>query len=222
MIVLTGAGISVASGLAPFRNAPNAIWEQNPKALCTKSYFEKHPDEHWKWFLDRFQGDFKPNRAHHLLAELNLPIITQNIDTLHVQAGSKEVYEVHGTCNQMRCSKLCSLQLLPIDPDNLVCFCGKPRRPNVLWFDESYNEHFYHYESALEAARSSKHLLILGTTITTGLPVLLWDEFRLASKQITVVDTDPDHFASKITDPLVTFVNSTATDYLLKLKEALT
>ena len=118
LVVITGAGVSAASGLATFRGPePEAIWSRDVLEMGTRDYFQRDPVDWWQWFLDRFGGilDVKPNAAHRALADLerwqsgrggDFLLITQNIDTLHEQAGSQALVKVHGSADRVRCSRV--------------------------------------------------------------------------------------------------------------------
>jgi len=110
--VFTGAGISVESGIPPFRG-PTGLWSKYDPVFLDITYFEQEPDKSWKLineiFYD-FMGTAKPNEAHKILALLEnkgyiQTIITQNIDNLHQEAGSNNVLEFHGTTKTLTCIK---------------------------------------------------------------------------------------------------------------------
>jgi NAD-dependent deacetylase len=117
LLVVTGAGISRASGIPTFRGTePGAIWRTSDVTLATYDYFQRDPVGQWQWYLKRFAAvqQAKPNAAHHALSDLerwfvdrggNLEIVTQNIDTLHERAGSEHLIKVHGTSDRVRCSR---------------------------------------------------------------------------------------------------------------------
>ncbi len=117
VVVITGAGVSAASGLPTFRSGPDAIWRRDDLEMGTAEYFRSHPVEHWRWYLDRFAGihDVAPNPGHRALAALErwqrgrsggrFVLITQNIDTLHERAGSEDVIKIHGSADRFRCSR---------------------------------------------------------------------------------------------------------------------
>jgi NAD-dependent deacetylase len=116
LLVVTGAGISLASGIPTFRGSdPDAVWKRDITELGTVRYFSEDPAGSWSWYLSRFSKVLgaKPNPAHHALVALeqwqkargrDFLLITQNIDTLHDAAGSKAMVEVHGRADRVRCS----------------------------------------------------------------------------------------------------------------------
>jgi NAD-dependent deacetylase len=162
--------------------------------------FLENPDEVWAWYLYRrgICRKARPNTGHMAVAEMErlfpdrFTLITQNIDGLHQRAGSSPgyIYEIHGSVFHMRCDQGCSNAIYPIPddiPDKakgepltdsdrrlLRCpGCGNPARPHVLWFDETYNEEYYHYVSALKVSTQTGLLLVVGTSGSTNLPVLI-------------------------------------------------
>jgi NAD-dependent deacetylase len=151
ILVVTGAGVSAASGLPLFRGTePDAIWNRDILEIGTVSYFQRHPVEWWQWFLDRFAGlaEARPNAAHEALAALerwqlgrpggggDFLLVTQNVDTLHERAGSRRLVKVHGTADRLRCSRQgCELGApagsIPVDEIDLSAFVGDPRRETL-------------------------------------------------------------------------------------------
>jgi NAD-dependent deacetylase len=104
VVALTGAGISVPSGIPDFRSPGSGLWANvDPMAVAHIDAFRRDPERFWAFYGERFQTleDKRPNRAHEVLAELEQAglldaVITQNIDQLHARAGSRELVEVHG------------------------------------------------------------------------------------------------------------------------------
>jgi NAD-dependent deacetylase len=126
--VVTGAGISAASGIPTFRG-PEGYWtigarEYHPQEMATQAMFAERPKEVWRWYLYRFEicRAAEPNAGHLALAELerelgpNFWLLTQNVDGLHLRAGNsrEHCFEVHGNIDYLRCSKRCSSALHPI------------------------------------------------------------------------------------------------------------
>ena len=194
MVVLTGAGISAESGIPTFRG-PEGFWtvgskNYHPMELATYYTFSKMPGIVWNWYHYRRElcANAFPNASHYAIASLEnvflnskrrFHLVTQNIDGLHLRAGSSPemTYQIHGNINFMRCFKDCSdrIYLIPQETTKLpVCpLCGQLARPHVLWFDESYNEHFYKYTSTLRLTNECDLLIIIGTTLRTSLPYQL-------------------------------------------------
>ncbi|QTA84031.1 SIR2 family NAD-dependent protein deacylase [Desulfonema magnum] len=180
--------------------------EYHPQEMATYSMFMQNPDEIWKWYLYRLGicQSAEPNPGHLALVEMenrfkdHFTLITQNVDGLHLRAGNslENTFQIHGNINYMRCSHECSDDVFPIpeevsgkakgeeltetDRKLLTCpNCGKRTRPHVLWFDETYNEHFYHYSSSLKAAQKTALLIVAGTSGATNLPnQVAWEVYR--------------------------------------------
>lgn len=110
-VVLSGAGISVPSGIPDFRTPETGIWENvNPMEVAHIDVFRHDPERFWSYYAERFAtlGEKQPNAAHRAVAELERrglieAVITQNIDRLHATGGSEDVIEVHGSIAKSRC-----------------------------------------------------------------------------------------------------------------------
>lgn len=153
IVVLTGAGISVASGLRPFRG-PNGLWtEMNEDDIPNAINARKNPRAVWQLALEirKKNIELNPNQAHLAIAYLqknacvgqNITLITQNIDALHKKADSKEVIELHGSAFRTKCSNNnCDLASYEDDKvydlDNLPSCskCSNVLRPDIVLFDE--------------------------------------------------------------------------------------
>jgi NAD-dependent deacetylase len=152
VVALTGAGISVPSGIPDFRSPGTGLWENvDPMAVAHIDAFHRDPERFWSFYSRRFQtlGDKQPNPAHEALAQLEEAglldaVITQNIDRLHRQAGSVEVIEVHGsidTCSCLDCGARHPLEEVrrreELDPNGVPrCDCGRALKPDVVLFGE--------------------------------------------------------------------------------------
>ncbi len=152
VVALTGAGISVPSGIPDFRSPGTGLWEKvDPMEVAHIEVFTRDPQRFWSFYGQRFQtlDDKRPNRAHEVLAELEQAgmldaVITQNIDRLHARAGSRELIEVHGTIAHSSCLR-CRSQY-PLDDvrsrqalaaDGVPrCECGQALKPDVVLFGE--------------------------------------------------------------------------------------
>ncbi len=148
IVILTGAGISAESGLATFRG-DGGLWEgHNVEDVATPEAFRRNPDMVHRFYNERRGGLFKvkPNAAHKALAQLEgkhkgeVTIVTQNIDNLHEQAGSKNILHMHGEMLKARC-RHCH-QVFDWEGDtseHLACPSCKAKpalRPHIVWFNE--------------------------------------------------------------------------------------
>jgi len=225
---LTGAGISADSGIPTYRGS-DGIWVKGtkfhkPEEFGTYSYFVKHPEEVWQYVLFRkkmIESAF-PNQSHKMVFDIEqilkerFHLITQNIDNLHRRAGNKNVYEIHGNYREVKCSKACKMILpLPdvvkgkeIDEDltlteieSLKCpECGEWLRPNVLWFDEYYDEQTHKKFSALKVAKNSGVLFIIGTSGATNLPIEIARNTLKYGGYVIDINIEDNHFTELIKD----------------------
>jgi NAD-dependent deacetylase len=171
--VLTGAGISAESGLATFRDALTGLWAQfRPEELATRQAFRNDPRLVWEWYAWRREqaAQAQPNAGHLALVamEQRVPrfdLITQNVDGLHLRAGSLNVTELHGNISRVKCfdKNHCveaweeSAQVPPLCPQ-----CGSLLRPDVVWFGEQLPEEAF--EHAVEAAAACDLFFSIGTS----------------------------------------------------------
>ncbi len=201
ILVVTGAGISRASGIPTFRGSePGAVWKVSDVELATCDYFLRDPVGQWQWYLERFRrvDGARPNLGHTSLASLEnwqsarggrFQLVTQNIDTLHEQAGSQSLIKIHGTSDRLRCSRAgCELGApsgsIARDEVDLDPFLDRPSnrrlprcpicdsilRAHVLFFDEFYQEHFdYRFDGAMQAAEEATVVLFVGTSFSVGI-----------------------------------------------------
>lgn len=218
LLVVTGAGISLASGIPTFRGTdPGAVWSTDVTELATRRTFERDPVASWQWYLARFDalGEKQPNPAHHALVAIeralgdDFLLVTQNIDGLHRAAGSERLVEVHGTAHRVRCArdgcvcgaphgtvprKSVSFDAFHADPGVKTLpkctACGAMLRPHVLWFDEYYDEHEdYRYGAVIRVARTAGLVLFVGTSFSVGVTSSLLDASR--ARAIPAWSIDP-------------------------------
>lgn len=152
VVVLTGAGISVPSGIPDFRTPGRGLWANvDPMAVAHIDVFRRDPVRFWSFYGARFQtlDGVEPNRAHRALVELERcgaidAVVTQNIDRLHARAGTRELVELHGsiaTSSCLACGERHPLgevrRRLEADADGVPrCDCGRPLKPDVVLFGE--------------------------------------------------------------------------------------
>ena len=152
VVALTGAGISVPSGIPDFRSPRTGLWTGvDPMEVAHIDVFRRDPERFWHFYGDRFQTleDKEPNRAHLALAALEHAglvdaVITQNIDRLHAKAGSRDLVEVHGSIEHSSCQRCRARYALSevrsrqaADVAGIPrCECGQPLKPDVVLFGE--------------------------------------------------------------------------------------
>jgi len=166
--VLTGAGVSAESGVSTFRD-PDGLWSRfSPQELASMDGFLANPDRVRDWYTYRRSviDSVQPNPGHYALAELealvpSFTLATQNVDRLHLRAGSKNVLEVHGNLIENRCNSCGWID--DAHNERLDCAqCGGVMRPNVVWFGEMLPSDVF--ASAEEAARTCDVFLTIGTS----------------------------------------------------------
>ena len=178
VVALTGAGISVPSGIPDFRTPGTGLWERvDPMEVAHIDAFHADPERFWRFYGDRFAmlESKRPNGAHRALVALERrgsldAVITQNVDRLHARAGTRELVEVHGSIESAVCLDCCARQplaevraRLACDPQGIPrCDCGAPLKPGVVLFGELLGESALRRAEAL-AARADL-LLCVGSS----------------------------------------------------------
>ncbi len=208
VVALTGAGISVPSGIPDFRSPGTGLWSNvDPMDVAHIDVFNRDPERFWGFYGERFQTlDSKlPNRAHEILAELEHAgmleaVITQNIDRLHGRAGSRDVVEVHGSIATSSCLR-CGARY-PLDDVRRRqaadavgvphCDCGEALKPDVVLFGELLPVDAF--AKAERLAASADLLLCVGSSLevypAAGLPELT----LAAGGKVAIVTQGPTPF----------------------------
>ncbi len=169
--VLTGSGVSAASGVPTFRGA-GGLWRRyRAEDLATPQAYARDPDLVWEWYKMRFTivAAAEPNEAHRALVglEARIPdftLVTQNVDGLHERAGSKRVLELHGNITKSRCEACGHVGGLraDFDPPPRCSLCGTRARPNVVWFGEALPQETF--AAAVDAFAGAEVALVVGTS----------------------------------------------------------
>jgi len=226
-VAFTGAGISVESGIPPFRG-PTGLWSKYDPKILDIDFFIQNPAESWRYIKEIFydyMGNTQPNDAHKFLAWLEnigklRGVITQNIDNLHQKAGSKNVIEFHGTASQMECidckrkfpSDSISLENLP----PLCPECQGILKPDFVFFGEPIPPKAF--EESIKLCENADCLIVVGTTgeimPASQLPILA----KQNGAKIIEINIEPSNYTNTITD---IFLNDKATVASNKLKEKL-
>jgi NAD-dependent deacetylase len=203
-VALTGAGISVPSGIPDFRSPGTGLWEKvDPMEVAHIDVFRRDPARFWSYYRPRFGmlSDKEPNPAHEALAALESrglldAVITQNIDRLHRKAGSRRVIEVHGTIETsscLDCSESYPLERVDdlFDEEGVArCRgCGGPVKPDVVLFGELLPERAM--DEAVAFAAEAQLLLCVGSSLevypVAGLPSIT----RNSGGRIAIVTKGP-------------------------------
>lgn len=210
-VALTGAGISVESGIDPFRGEAG-IWKKyKPEEYATIDAFMANPTKVWKMLkeLSATITNAQPNQAHKALAELETmgklsTIITQNVDGLHQKAGNTHVIELHGNNRQLKC--LDCEQIHPASRDKIEkipprCSCGGILRPDVVFFGEPLPADAIHYAS--QQALAADLMLVIGTSAivypAASIPILA----KGAGARIIEINQEETSFTGTISDFLL-------------------
>lgn len=181
VVALTGAGVSVPSGIPDFRSPGTGLWERvDPMEVAHIDVFRRDPERFWSFYGQRFDAleHKRPNRAHELLAALEhagllRALITQNIDGLHARAGTRALIEIHGTIGHCSCQS-CGARYALEDvrrrrqADSQAvprCNCGQALKPDVVLFGE------YLPAAALERAQALAQTADLMLCIGSSLEV---------------------------------------------------
>ena len=207
-VALTGAGISVESGIPPFRGK-NGLWSKyDPEEYTHINAFMTNPHKVWKMLEELWEiiDKAQPNPAHYALAELEKigilsSIITRNVDCLHQQAGSKKVIEFHGSHSGFVCMwcgwriEATKVSMVSIPPQ---CKCGKPLKPDVVLFGEPI-PHDPLRESFMET-ENCDIMFVIGTSAViapaSGLPILA----KQVGAVIIEINPEPTHLTNYIAD----------------------
>jgi NAD-dependent deacetylase len=185
VVALTGAGVSVPSGIPDFRSPGTGLWANvDPMEVAHISVWRREPERFWGFYGQRFAAleGKEPNGAHRALAALDIPVITQNIDGLHAAAGSRDVIEIHGSIASASCQvddtryPLAEVRRrLEAAVDGVPrCDCGEPLKPDVILFGELLDETAMTRAGALAAGADL--MLCVGSSLevypAAGLPEL--------------------------------------------------
>lgn len=224
----TGAGISVESGIPPFRGK-DGLWNKYDPKFIEIDYFHEHNLQSWvliKEIFYDFFGQARPNIAHQVLAELeanNLvkTVITQNIDNLHQEAGSKNVLEFHGTASRIICldchktfaANQIDLNQLPPKCPN--CVVGK-LKPDFIFFGEGIPEPAC--SLAFKEAEIADVFIVIGTTGEVMPACMIPTTASQNGAGIIEVNVSPSRFTDNVTD---IFLQGPAGEVMAKLQQSL-
>lgn len=193
IVFFGGAGVSTESGIPDFRSQDglyNQQYDYPPETILSHSFFMRNPSEFYRFYRDKIlmvgsDRKIEPNAAHLKLAELEKAgklkaVITQNIDDLHHRAGSKTIYELHGTTTRnfcMDCDKTFDIDYIKNSADVPVCDeCGGIVKPDVVLYEEGLD--MYTMEQSIKAIRDADMLIIGGTSLVVYPAAGLVDYYR--------------------------------------------
>lgn len=198
IVFFGGAGVSTESGIPDFRSTDglyNQKWKYPPETILSHTFFENHTEEFYRFYREKMLFlDAEPNAAHKKLAELERQaklsaVVTQNIDGLHQKAGSKCVYELHGSVHRNYCQK-CGKEY---DAEYILhtegvphCECGGIIKPDVVLYEEPLNEKVV--DKAIQAIGKADMLIIAGTSLSVYPAAYLIDYF--VGNYLVVINRD--------------------------------
>lgn len=183
-----GAGVSTESGIPDFRSTDGLYHQQYdypPEEILSHTFFMRNPEEFYRFYRAKMLAPAaRPNRAHLALARLEEQgklngVITQNIDGLHQLAGSKKVFELHGSVHRnycMRCGKFHSMEEILHSEGVPRCECGGIIKPDVVLYEEGLDQQTI--QGAVQAIREADMLIIGGTSLTVYPAAGLIDYYR--------------------------------------------
>ena len=176
IVFFGGAGVSTESGIPDFRSV-DGLYHQKfdypPEVIISHSFYEQNPEYFFRFYREKMLPlGFEPNITHRILAKWEqegklLAVVTQNIDGLHQKAGSKKVYELHGSVLRnycTRCGKFYSAEFVKNAQGIPRCSCGGIVKPDVVLYEESLNEKTI--AGSVKAIQSADMLIVAGTSLT--------------------------------------------------------
>lgn len=206
MVFFGGAGVSTESGIPDFRS-PDGLYAQKygdvpPEEMISRSYFDAHPDKFYAFYFDRMIArGAQPNKAHRKLAQLEeegvlSSVITQNIDGLHQAAGSRAVWELHGSVlrnNCMSCGAFYGLDDVIAQHEGAAdgvprCpECGGVVKPDVVLYEEGLDSHVL--QESVNAIRRADLMVVAGTSLAVYPAAGLIDYF--AGDHLVIINLAP-------------------------------
>lgn len=201
IVFFGGAGVSTESGIPDFRSKDglyNQKYDYPPEEILSHSFFMNNTSEFFKFYKDKMNSlKIEPNITHKKLAELEKEgkikaVVTQNIDGLHQKAGSKNVFELHGSIYRnycMKCHKFYSAEYVFNSKDIPRCNCGGIIKPDVVLYEEGLDENTYN--NAIISIQNADMLIVGGTSLTVYPASGLINYFRGNNLVLINRDTTP-------------------------------
>ena len=203
IVFFGGAGVSTESGIPDFRSEDGLYrqkYDVSPETMLSSDYFYSHTEEFYRFYRDKMLPlEAQPNAAHKKLAEWEregklLAVVTQNIDGLHQKAGSKRVYELHGSVHRntcLKCGKKFSAEYVARGKGVPRCDCGGVIKPDVVLYGEMLDDDTVN--GAVKAIGRADMLIVAGTSLTVYPAAGLVDYFRgkylvLINREVTPLD----------------------------------
>ena len=199
IVFFGGAGVSTESGIPDFRSVDGLYHQQYdypPEQILSRSFFDENPAEFYRFYRSKMLCPHaKPNAAHYKLAELEqagkcTAVVTQNIDGLHQAAGSRTVYELHGSVLRnhcMRCGRAYGVEAVAEAAGIPRCACGGIIKPDVVLYEEGLDTATI--DASIRAIREAEVLIIGGTSLAVYPAAGLIDYFN--GKYLVVINKSP-------------------------------
>ncbi len=202
IVFFGGAGVSTESGIPDFRSVDglyNQKFEYPPETIISHSFYDQRPEYFFRFYREKMLPlGFEPNITHRVLARWEqegrlLAVVTQNIDGLHQKAGSKNVYELHGSVLRnycVRCGRFYPAEFVR-DADGVPrCECGGIVKPDVVLYEESLDEDVI--SGAVSAIARADMLIVGGTSLTVYPAAGFLGYYR--GKRLVLINRDPTPF----------------------------
>ena len=198
IVFFGGAGVSTESGIPDFRSKDglyNQKYKFPPEEILSHTFFMNNTEEFYKFYKDKMNSlKYQPNITHKKLAELEKEgklsaVVTQNIDGLHQKAGSKKVYELHGSVLRnhcMKCHKFYDAEFVFNSKEVPICECGGVIKPDVVLYEEPLDEDVM--MKAIVAISQADMLIVGGTSLTVQPASSLINDYQ--GKKLVLINKD--------------------------------
>ena len=198
IVFFGGAGVSTESGIPYFRSVDglyNQRYQWPPEQILSHTFYKRMPEEFFRFYRDKMLPlEAQPNAAHKKLAELEAAgkltaVVTQNIDGLHTKAGSKRVFELHGSVwrnHCEKCGKFYGPEYIRNSRGVPVCDCGGRIKPDVVLYEEGLDDEVV--SGAVHAIRNADMMIVAGTSLTVYPAAGLLRYFR--GKHLVLINRD--------------------------------
>lgn len=201
IVFFGGAGVSTESGIPDFRSVDglyNQHYDYPPEEILSHSFFIRDPETFYRFYREKLcVKDAEPNITHLRLAELERDgklsaVVTQNIDSLHQKAGSRKIYELHGTLARNYCSKCGKISDIDIENTKGVprCECGGVIRPDIVLYEEGLDEDVI--AGAISAIRRADMLIVGGTSLAVYPAAGLINYYR--GERLVLINKSPTSY----------------------------
>ncbi len=205
IVFFGGAGVSTESGIPDFRSVDGLYhqkFEYPPETIISHSFFQRNPEYFYRFYREKMLPlGFSPNVTHRKLAQWEkegklLAVVTQNIDGLHQKAGSKNVYELHGSVLRnycVKCGKSYPAEFIRDSKGVPRCDCGGIVKPDVVLYEEQLD--YSTLEKSISAIRKADMLIVAGTSLTVYPAAGLLQYYR--GRRLVLINRDATPYDSQ-------------------------